>query len=908
MRGPEPGRRRAPNSAEACAERAAAQVRRGELSRARQTLTSSPLAPGTDETLAILQDPTRRPPALQTALPTNLQEYQPQAPIRLNPQEVAEALRTAKRGSAPGLSGATAEHYKVLLDDEEGLSLFTATLELLAQGQVPEAAMATLSTARLTALSKPNGGVRGIATGEVLRRLASRVLARQYAEIFDAATRPFQYALRTRAGTDCLAAILRTAAELDESATIVSLDGRAAYDTVSRAAMFHKLFEVAPALVPFVRGIYGRTSVYYWWNDQGVRKEILQAEGCHQGDPLAPALYSLAQHQALENASRQLAAGEYLAAYLDDIYIVVPPHRARPAYDVVAHELNTHAGVAPNPSKTRVYNGQGGVAPEGIQELGPDVWRGNRPLHEQGILTLGTPIGTPAFVSSATAERLQDEQTLLDQLHRLPDLQSAWLLLLYCCAPRAQHILRTVPPDQSAEYAAQHDDAVWNTLWALLGEAAGPLPAAADHLALARSIGQLPGTMGGIGLTSAVRIAPAAYWAAWADALPVMTARRPDAAARCVAELLAGPAARAPSLRQANAAADQLREGGWSTIPAWDTLQAAPAPPSNGRPEIGTGYPGWQQPATRALHIHYRESELLPHLTPPCQALLRSQSGPHAAAWLTAIPTEPALTIASDHFQTALRRRLRLPLALADQRCGGGGNPGCGAVVDPYGDHRAACARSGLLARRAPLLEQAWVRVCREGLGGEGRVVPQQWLARATAPGVRADDRRRLDLVVYGATRHGAALCCDVTLVSPLRANGHPQPRTAREDGAALVTARRRKRDRYPELLRPGPQRLVVLACEIGGRWAAECCDLVRDLLRVRAPRAPPALRQASRAGWERRWWALLSCAQQNAVASTLLGNVWRSPSQAWEADGPPLSEVLRLVGPTEPSRLPLRS
>eukprot|EP00434_Breviolum_minutum_P028296 symbB.v1.2.025033.t1/scaffold2409.1/size79984/1 len=717
----------------ACAERAAAQVRRGELSRARQTLTSSPLAPGTDETLAILQDPTRRPPALQTALPTNLQEYQPQAPIRLNPQEVAEALRTAKRGSAPGLSGATAEHYKVLLDDEEGLSLFTATLELLAQGQVPEAAMATLSTARLTALSKPNGGVRGIATGEVLRRIASRVLARQYAEIFDAATRPFQYALRTRAGTDCLAAILRTAAELDESATIVSLDGRAAYDTASRAAMFHKLFEVAPALVPFVRGIYGRTSVFYWWNDQGVRKEILQAEGCHQGDPLAPALYSLAQHQALENASRQLAPGEYLAAYLDDIYIV------------------------------------GGVAPEGIQELGPDVWRGNRPLHEQGILTL-------------------------------------------------------------------------------------------------------------------------------------------DAAARCVAELLAGPAARAPSLRQANAAADQLREGGWSTIPAWDTLQAAQAPPSNGRPEIGTGYPGWQQPAARALHIHYRESELLPHLTPPCQALLRSQSGPHAAAWLTAIPTEPALTIASDHFQTALRRRLRLPLALADRRCGGGGNPGCGAVVDPYGDHRAACARSGLLARRAPLLEQAWVRVCREGVGGEGRVVPQQWLARTTAPGVRDDDRRRLDLVVYGATRHGSALCCDVTLVSPLRANGHPQPRTAREDGAALVTARRRKRDRYPELLRPGPQRLVVLACEIGGRWAAECCDLVRDLLRVRAPRAPPALRQASRAGWERRWWALLSCAQQNAVASTLLGNVWRSPSQAWEADGPPLSEVLRLVDPTEPSRLPLRS
>ena len=224
------------------------------------------------------------------------------------------------------------------------------------------------------------------------------------------------------------------------------------------------------------------------------------------------------------------------------------------------------------------------------------------------------------------------------------------------------------------------------------------------------------------------------------------------------------------------------------------------------------------------------------------------------------------------------------------------------------GDHRAACARSGHLARRAPLIEQAWVRVCREALGGEGRVVPQQWLARTTAPGVREDDRRRLDLVVYGATCNGTALCCDVTLVSPLRADGNPHPRTARENGAALLRARRRKWERYPELLRPGPQRLIVLACELGGRWAAECGALIRDLLRVRAPRAPTALRHASRAGWERRWWGMLSCAQQTAVASTLLGNVWRSPTQPWGDTGPPLSDVLQLADPEEPSRLPLRS
>ena len=68
-------------------------------------------------------------------------------------------------------------------------------------------------------------------------------------------------------------------------------------------------------------------------------------------------------------------------------------------------------------------------------------------------------------------------------------------------------------------------------------------------------------------------------------------------------------------------------------------------------------------------------------------------------------------------------------------------------------------------------------------------MVSQQWLARTTAPGVAPDDRRRLDLVIYGASRRGEALCCDVTLVSPLRADGRPQPASSERDGAAIDVA-----------------------------------------------------------------------------------------------------------------------
>ena len=295
-------------------ERACAQVRRGELSRARQTLTGAPLAPSNADALRLLSDPDKHPPHPRHPIPDDVVRFCAANPLCLKAAELGEALRTAKRGSAAGLSGSV-EHYRLLLEDEEALDLLAHAASLLTNADALADVLRALALSRLTALSKP-GGVRGIATGDTLRRLVSRTLARRYAETFDRATRPFQFALQARAGTDCLAAMLRAASELDADATNVSLDGRSAYDTVSRAAFLTKLREVAPDLVPFVREWYGGTPTYPWRDSDGRCHEISQGDGCEQGDALAPALYSLAQHDALA------MEGEYLAAVLDDLYLV----------------------------------------------------------------------------------------------------------------------------------------------------------------------------------------------------------------------------------------------------------------------------------------------------------------------------------------------------------------------------------------------------------------------------------------------------------------------------------------------------------------------------------------------------------------------------------------------------------
>ena len=194
-------------------------------------------------------------------------------------------------------------------------------------------------------------------------------------------------------------------------------------------------------------------------------------------------MFALGQHDALAAADRCLQPGEQLAAFLDDLYVITTPARAREAFDTVARAVEGHAGIASNLGKARVYKRAGGAAPPGVAALGPEVWRGDRPPPERGFLALGTPAGDPAFVHAATTARLDAEHGLLAELLQLPDLQSAWLLLTYCAAPRAQHLLRTLPPSMSTTYARAHDDAIWHTLQGMLGEDTSTASAAARDLA-----------------------------------------------------------------------------------------------------------------------------------------------------------------------------------------------------------------------------------------------------------------------------------------------------------------------------------------------------------------------------------------------------------------------------------------
>ena len=130
---------------------------------------------------------------------------------------------------------------------------------------------------------------------------------------------------------------------------------------------------------------------------------------------------------------------------------------------------------------------------------------------------MGIPIGTPEFVRSQLEQTSLKHKVLFNRLTSVEDLQSAWLLLLFCANTRVTYSLRWLPPQETEHFATEHDADSRRCLSLLLG------------VSLTQDSWEkssLPMSLGGCGLRSASRTSNSAHWASWADSLRMIHASR----------------------------------------------------------------------------------------------------------------------------------------------------------------------------------------------------------------------------------------------------------------------------------------------------------------------------------------------------------------------------------------------
>ena len=108
----------------------------------------------------------------------------------------------------------TSDHLFPVLESEAASELLTQVASLFAVGQVPHDILEAIRLGRLTALQKPDGGVRGIVVGDIFRRLVLAPWRNTISKRVEVATTPVQYALKTKAGCECVAHVLQILTDL----------------------------------------------------------------------------------------------------------------------------------------------------------------------------------------------------------------------------------------------------------------------------------------------------------------------------------------------------------------------------------------------------------------------------------------------------------------------------------------------------------------------------------------------------------------------------------------------------------------------------------------------------------------------------------------------------------------------
>ena len=273
---------------------------------------------------------------------------------------------------------------------------------------------------------------------------------------------------------------------------------------------------------------------------------------------------------------------------------------------------------------------------------------------------------------------------------------------------------------------------------------------------------------------------------------------------------------------------------------------------------------GWQCYANSFLEKTFLECVVRPQCDKTRLALLLSQSGGAAGAWLRALPSEKAFSLSPLRFQVAVRRRLRWPLPLSTGVC----CRSCQKELDCYGDRAAACPTAGRLATRARPVEKTWARFLREA---GARVRENVHLSDTTLLEPEADDGRRVEVVASGLPlAQGVPLAVDATLVSPVRADGTPSPRAHYLPGSTFARAEKLKQTTYPELVQSSVLRLKTVACEVCGRWNSVALNLLDELATARARTEVKVLQSAASRAWRSRWTEMLAVSVQEALASTL--------------------------------------
>lgn len=433
----------------------------------------------TDEVFAKLQD--KHPPA------SSRSPFGADATRRLGIRRAAEppaelietAVKSFKHDVGAGPSGWNAPLLKLAANSSPG---FKDALRVLCLQVLDGSAAGSnlLRASKLIAISKRDGGLRPIAIGEIFYRLATKV-ALKFTWSSGNLER-WQLGVGSIGGVEPLIALLQRVYDgtsHPDHLQVTSLDFSNAFNSISRTAVANGVWNHARILHKAARWAYATPSALLIAGENDSYRTILSAEGVRQGDPLGPALFSLAIRDTLVDLRADLRSQLRdpkleIAAYLDDIYILSKP--AAVIKHVAASLANNSAGLKLNINKCSEVS---------VAEI-----------QTSGLPVLGSLVGPLEVRRKFLQDKIEQQKQRLTEVHSMQS-HHGYKALSHVILGELRHLLRCLDSSDLED--------VWQSLdrhhQSLVQAWRGSLADTAELSNTEKTIVGLPIKMGGCGIT-----------------------------------------------------------------------------------------------------------------------------------------------------------------------------------------------------------------------------------------------------------------------------------------------------------------------------------------------------------------------------------------------------------------------
>ena len=364
---------------------------------------------------------------------------------------------------------------------------------------------------KLVVIKKANGKLRPIAISDPWIRLAGRLLCHVAIPECDRYLGPMQLGINKRGGAEIMVHSAQVMKEFMSVAGnsehgILSLDCSNAFNSIRRSYISTGVSMACPRLLHY----------FNWAYDSAVSLNASLgapcAESCsgvRQGDPLGPLLFCLGTSHTFNTVAQEFNVHVGMSAFLDDITVMGPNGHLMTVFRTLQRRFST-LGLKFNAEKSSLFT----------PSLTFNTGDTRIPVVHDGVVVLGVPIGSDAFVSTALDKLLVEQTSILDKLpifkvpERVPILRSS-------VNARPMYHVRNLPTALTADFSREFDKRTLAALCAIIGVDSESFPASSVD------VKHLPTHHGGIGITSVHRVRQAAYLASLVESLRYLKSKCP---------------------------------------------------------------------------------------------------------------------------------------------------------------------------------------------------------------------------------------------------------------------------------------------------------------------------------------------------------------------------------------------